>query len=837
MSRIIRKVLFGLLIILLLIALSAAIFIPYSIRRSFPRVGGEIRLGGLEAPVEVIRDEYGIPHIYATTQHDLFFAQGYVHAQDRFWQMDFWRHIGSARLAEMFGESQLDNDIFLRTLGWARIAEQELALLDENSLAILQAYADGVNAYLADHGGTALSLEYLFLRILNPGYQVEPWQPLHTLTWAKAMAWNLGGNMDQEIERAVLLQTLTPEQVASISPGYPSAHPLIVPDFHLGGKPSLQLSRGSEASPIEAAAPLLTDLRARLVALEQTLGARAIGLGSNSWVISGALTSSGSPILANDPHLGAQMPSIWHMVGLHCSPKGEACPFEVSGVSFAGAPGVIIGHNDRIAWGFTNLGPDVQDLYIEKINPDNPNQYEVNGEWREMELVHETILVSGGEPVELTVRYTRHGPVISDTTYLPEAFGNATGLDLPDPYAIALRWTALEPNFIFRAIWKFNRAEDWEEFREGAEELAAPAQNLVYADIDGNIGYQTPGWIPIRANGDGTMPVPGWTDEFEWTGYIPFDELPYSFNPPQGYIVTANNTVVGEDYPYLIHVVNDHGHRARRIVDLIENAPGPIDIAYVQRMQGDNKDLNAEKLVPYLLGTPIDPALEPARQLLEDWDFQAHMDSSAAALFESFWKNLLALTFHDELPEEFWPEGDSRWFVVFADLVEQPENAWWDDRRTPQVETRDEIFSQALTAAVAEMEKLLGNDPADWTWGDLHTLTLTNQTLGTSGIAPVEAIFNRGKFRTSGGSGIVNATGWDASETYEIRSLPSMRMIVDFSDLSQALMVHTSGQSGHTYHRHYVDMVDLWRNLEYLPMLWTREQVEASAEGVLRLVP
>jgi len=509
MSRSIRKVLFGLLIIFLLIALSAAIFIPYSIRRSFPRVEGEIRLDGLNAPVDVIRDDFGVPHIYATTQHDLFFAQGYVHAQDRFWQMDFWRHIGSARLAEMFGESQLENDIFLRTLGWARIAEQELALLDENSRAILQAYADGVNAYLADHGGTALSLEYLFLRLLNPGYQVEPWQPLHTLTWAKVMAWDLGGNLDQEIERAVLLQTLTPEQVASISPGYPPAHPLIAPDFQLGEKPPLQLARGGEDSPLEAAAPLLTDLRARLAALEKTLGSRTIGLGSNSWVISGELTGSGSPILANDPHLGAQMPSIWYMVGLHCTPKGEACPYEVSGVSFAGAPGVIIGHNDRIAWGLTNLGPDVQDLYIEKVNPDNPNQYEVNGEWRDMELVRETILVSGGEPVELTVRYTRHGPVISDTTYLPEEFGEAAELEFPDPYAIALRWTALEPNFIFRAIWKFNQAEDWEEFREGAEEFAAPVQNLVYADIDGNIGYQTPGSIPIRANGNGMLPVPG----------------------------------------------------------------------------------------------------------------------------------------------------------------------------------------------------------------------------------------------------------------------------------------------------------------------------------------
>jgi penicillin amidase len=385
----------------------------------------------------------------------------------------------------------------------------------------------------------------------------------------------------------------------------------------------------------------------------------------------------------------------------------------------------------------------------------------------------------------------------------------------------------------------FNRAANWEEFREAAQDFAAPAQNLLYADVDGNIGYQMPGKIPIRASGDGSLPVPGWTDAYEWTGYIPFEELPSSYNPPEGYIVTANNAVVGPDYPYLIATVFAHGHRAQRIVDMIENAPGPIDIDYMQEMQGDNKDLNAEILVPILLQVPVGIENEAYRQLLEDWNYQAHMDSPAAALFEVFWKNLMTLTFQDELTDETSPKGSSRWFEVFANLVEQPDSPWWDIPATTPIETRDFIFSMAFTAAVEEVKDTLGDNPDQWSWGDLHTLTLVNPSMGKSGFSFIDALFNRGRYRTSGGSEIVNATGWDASGEfpYEVGSLPSMRMLVDLSDLANSLTIHTTGQSGHTYHEHYVDMTDAWRTIQYHPMLWEQEQVKNGAEDTLLLSP
>ena len=822
-------------ILLILIALSSVAGYR-TVHRSFPQTAGEIHLAGLDGQVDVYRDEFGIPQVYAASEHDLFFAQGYLHAQDRFWQMDFWRHIGSARLSEMFGKDQVDTDKFLRTLGWARIAQQELDTIDPTSLATLTSYADGVNAYLADHQGSALSLEYAVLKLLSPDYRPEPWLPLHTMTWAKVMAWDLGGNMDDEIYQAILSSSLSQQQLAEIMPPYPPDAPIIVPN------PNTSLNHPQqtafERGRLAEALPALQRVANRSANLAALLGPSGADIGSNNWVISGRLTATGMPLLANDPHLGVQMPSIWYEIGLHCVNQNDACPYNVTGFSFAGVPGVIIGHNDQIAWGFTNVGPDVQDLYIEKINPDNPNQYEVNGQWVDMTLVDETIQIAGGDSIPLQVRYTRDGPLISDSYGPLEDFTSQAGIQLPETYALALRWTVLEPAPTFMAIWQFDRARNWDEFREAASNFAAPSQNLVYADVDGNIGYQMPGKIPIRAHGDGTLPVPGWTDDYQWTGYIPFEELPYAYNPPQGYIATANNAVVGPDYPYLITTGWDYGYRARRIVEMIKNAPGAIDSAYIQMMQADNKDLNAETLVPILLQIPLEDAnLQEARNLFKDWDYQDHMDSAPAALFAAFWKHLLSGTFHDELPESDLPSGGSRWFRVFQTLVDQPDSPWWDDHTTPEVETRDQIFALAFQAAVKELDSSLGKNPLDWAWGNLHQVTFRNATLGESGIAPLEAIFNRGGFRTSGGPSIVNATGWDASESYEVVSLPSMRMIVDLSNLSASLSMHTTGQSGHAYEPHYIDMADHWRNIEFHPMLWDRDQVVAASQAYLILLP
>lgn len=811
------------------------------VRRSFPQTNGDISISGLEHPVEILRDSFGVAHIYADSEHDLFFAQGFIHAQERFWQMDFWRHISAGRLAEMFGESQIETDRFLRTLGWARVAQQELELLDSESLATLTAYADGVNAYLSERSETELSLEYAVLGLLNPGYMPEPWEPVHTLAWAKVMAWDLGGNMDDEIRRAVLLKTLTPELLAEITPPYPADHPLIIPDDRSGAgrnPPSGSIEAAPGLFATEGVQAALSSAADRMLALEAFTAPRLSGIGSNSWVVSARRSATGSPLLANDPHLGIQMPSIWYEVGLHCTRQSENCRLNVTGFSFAGAPGVVIGHNNRIAWGFTNVDPDVQDLFIEKINPENPNQYDYQGEWVDMTLVDETIRVAGGEPVQLKVRYTRHGPLISGEYSSLEDLADTPAVELPESYAVALRWTALEPGTTFTAVWKMDFAQNWEEFRQAAAVFNVPSQNLVYADVDGNIGYQTPGNIPRRSAGDGRLPVPGWTGEYEWKEYIPFEELPSVFNPPEGYIVTANNDIAGSAYPDLISTDFDYGFRARRIVEMIGAASGAIDIAEIQRMQGDNLDPSAEFTFPVLSGLVIDdPGLRSRRDWLLEWDRQAYMDSPQAALYAVFWRNLLMRAFADQLPEDYAPGGGSYWFAVVRGLVAAPESGWWDDVRTPEREDRDRIFTLALQDAAAEIEDLLGRDQRSWRWGSLHGALFVNETFGQSGIAPIETLFNRGPFPASGGSSIVNATSWDASEGYAVSALPSMRMIVDLGNLENSLSIHTTGQSGHAFHPNYIDMADLWRRIEYHPMLWTAEQVQAMAAHRLRLVP
>jgi penicillin amidase len=853
-GKVLGRLLIGVTIIALLLAAGGLFYfksyLPNTVApKSFPQIDGEIKLQGLDGRVDVYRDNMGIPHIYASTLHDLFYAQGFIHAQDRFWQMDAWRHIGSGTLSEMFGKSQLETDSFLRTLGWRVVAQAEWDGMGIESKSILQAYTDGVNSYLKDHTGTALSLEYAVLGLLSPDYKVESWTPVNSLTWGKAMAWDLRGNMDEEIERAILLKSLTVQQVDQLFPPYPSDHPIIVNKLGNSSIPS-NINR-SQINAQEIPDNDLQAIQQNVSYLDTVLGRQGDGIGSNSWAVSGALTNTGMPILANDPHLSIQMPSIWYQVDMHCQPKSDKCPYEMGGFSFAGVPGIIIGHNDNIAWGFTNTGPDVMDLFIEKVNPDNPNQYEADGQWVDFQTRTETIKVVGDKPINITVRMTRHGPVIS-ATYGPlkdtntdnekdfKPFKDQSGVFLPDQYVIALAWTALNPSSPFEAIWGFNKAQNWDQFRSAARDFHVPAQNLLFTDTQGNIGYQMPGDVPIRKKGDGRFPVPGWTGEYDWTGFIPFDQLPYTLNPSEGFIVTANNEIPPAGYPFIITADWDYGFRANRIVDLIKAATDKIDIPYIQKMQGDMYDANAATLVPYLLSLkgPFNSEQTAALDVLKKWDFQAKSDSAAAAVFESFWRHLLQNTFNDDLPKDYWPDGGSRWDEVMRNLVKDPADPFWDDKTTKDVvENEDDIMNRSLKDAVKELDDIFGSDPAKWNWGDMHAATFRNQTLGESGVGLIENLFNRGPYPVGGGEAIIDATGWSIVDGYETNWLPSMRMILDMNDLTRSVTVHTTGESGHAYNKHYADMSPLWANIQYYPMLWDQTSVAAQSEGHLILHP
>jgi len=809
--RTVLRILLILLVVVLILGL-AGFGVGYAtVRRAWPQTRGTLQVPGLQAPVTVIRDRWGVPHIYASNPHDLFFAQGYVHAQDRFWQMEFWRRLSSGRLAEVLGKSALPTDRFVRTIGWHRAAAQDWERADPETRAVLEAYAEGVNAYISTHKGR-LGLEFTLLGLTGKKFDPEPWTPVHSIAWGKVMAWDLGGNMSYELLRAGIIARLGTGAVPDLMPAPPPDRPVIVPH---------PLTQATLQSIPEA------------VFTTHFLG-EGDDLGSNNWVIAGSRTETGMPLLANDPHLGLQMPSIWYEVGLHCEPEGPDCPYNVVGASFAGVPGVVIGHNDRIVWGVTNVNPDVQDLFIEKVNPENPNQYEYRGRWEDMQIIREEIRVAGQEePVVVFARITRHGPIINDIVGGEEEDWSYGWQPL------ALSWTALQPGTLTRSILLLNRAQNWEDFREALSYWDVPSQNFIYADVDGNIGYQMPGRIPIRGKGDGSVPVPGWTGEYEWVDYIPFDDLPRAFNPPEGYIVTANNAVVGPDFPYLLTV--DWGDRtalrAQRIVELIEELT-PISVDDMKAIQGDNLSVWTRTVLPYVTALSTDdPRLKEALDLLRAWDGRSTRDSAAAALFESFRLHLTERTFRDDLGDSLLRQAKSPVLYALEPVVKDPQSPWFDDRRTPKTETRDEILLLALKDAVAELTERLGPNMEKWRWGDLHTATFKNQALGQSGIAWIERIFNRGPVATDGTAGAVNNTGYSLNAPYDVRSGPSYRQIVDAGDWSRSVSMHTTGQSGHPFHRHYDDMIDPWRNIQYHPMLWSRTEVEAQAEGILRLVP
>jgi penicillin amidase len=887
-----------------------------TVRASFPQTKGSITLDGLSGPVDVKRDGNGIPQIYASSDEDLFMAQGFVQAQDRFYEMDVRRHLTSGRLSEMFGKSQVDNDEFLRTLGWDRVAKQEYdSKLSDSTKKYLQAYAKGVNAYLDGKKAEEISLEYTALGFAND-YKPEKWTPVDSVAWLKAMAWDLRGNMQDEIDRALMTSRLGPKQIADLYPRYPyDRNKAIVQEGGYdevsetfgqdgdgnGGSGTDPGTSGSEdgdgvpdgSTGLEGAsdgtadgAALETQLSGLYRVLEdlpEAVGVNGNGIGSNSWVVAGRHTITGKPLLANDPHLSASLPSVWYQMGLHCRAVSDKCQFDVSGYTFAGLPGVIIGHNKDIAWGMTNSGVDVTDLYLEKLTGDG---YLLDGKVKPFETREETIKVAGGASKTIVVRETNNGPLLSDRDdELVKAGRKATvdtaAPDRGDGYGIALRWTALDPGTSMDAVFAMDRAAGWEDFRAAAALFDVPSQNLVYADTKNHIGYTLPGKIPTRADGhDGSVPAPGWDSKYRWKGFIDQDELPYEFDPERGYIVTANQAVVDQDdYPYTLTRDWGYGTRSQRINDLIESkikGGGKVSTDDMRQMQLDNSSEIAKLLVPHLLKVDIDdPDVREAQKLLEGWDYTQDADSAAAAYFNSTWRNILKLAFGNKLPKELrvkgqclWveptdttgpadedrkvrecgrrdadqaqPDGGDRWFEVVRSLMNDKDSDWWT---TPEVGTRDgatnrdELFERAMVDARWELTAKLGKDIDTWSWGRLHRLFLKNQTLGTEGPGFLQYMLNRGPWKLGGGEATVNATGWNAAGGYGVVWVPSMRMVVNLADLDKSRWINLTGASGHAYNAHYTDQTDKWAKGELLPWAFTEQAVDQRTSDTLVLKP
>ncbi len=557
--------------------------------------------------------------------------------------------------------------------------------------------------------------------------------------------------------------------------------------------------------------------------LPALLGPPSSALGSNAWVVHGSRTASGRPLLVNDTHLGLSMPSAWYENGLH---GGR---FEVVGFSFPGVPLVLVGHNGHIAWGISNMCGDVQDVYVETRN--RQGQFLTGGGWREPQVLREEIPVRGGKPVALAVTVTRHGPVINEV----ESLGG--------PQPVALRWTGHEGGRLLDSLAAVDLAADWPAFRQALSVWPAPALNFVYADDAGNIGYQAAGKIPLRSpRHPGTLPVAGATDDYEWRGMVPWEGMPRLFNPAAGYIVAANNRVVGDGYPYRIAEDYADPYRAQRIADLLAATPR-VAVADVERIQADTYSLPAAALRPYLLA--VQPANELQRQALGQvraWDLRFRPESAGATIYYAWYRALLEDIVADEVGDDLMK--DFRGFVagqtpMFIRLMAQPNHPWFDDRRTPRVETRDDIVRRALGESLDRLRQRLGGDPAAWQWGKLHTAFLAHPPFGQSGIAPLERLFNGEAVPLPGDGMSVDANGANPNPRRLYRSGfgVTQRMIVDLADLSRSLAVNSTGQSGHLFHPHREDQIRPWSRGEYHPMLWSPQAVAAGARERLLLEP
>jgi penicillin amidase len=786
------------------------------IRRPLPQTDGTLTAPGLCAPVEIVRDRWGVPHIYAENNADLFFAQGYVHAQDRLWQMELQRRTALGQLAEIFGSVALDSDRFLRVLGFGRVARGEALALGDPEREAVTAYCRGVNAFLAANW-RRLPIEFAILRC-----RPRPWEPADVLAFGKVMALDLSTNWTSEIIRARIVATLGAVRAALLDPERAAADPLTLPDA--------AYTADFGAGALRAAA-----------AAEPFAGERDGTQGSNAWVVGGGCTASGGPLLANDPHLALSMPALWYENHLH---GGD---YAVTGATIPGTVGVTIGHNARIAWGVTNGMNDIQDLYIERPDPADPTgaRYEFRGAWEEATIVREEIAVRE-RPLRarirvetVTVRITRHGPIISDL--LPPGATNA-----PDEATLALRWTALEPGHLQRAILALNRAGDWATFRAALRDWTVPPQNFVYADVAGHIGYALGGAIPLRAQGDGRLPVPGWTGEWEWTGTIPPDENPHALDPAAGFVVTANNRIVGDEYLHPLPGEWAPGYRAARIRELLARGSrhdaASFGRIHADRLSAPGRALAALARAGRLPPLPDEPLAATARDVLAIWDGNLIDDSVAGAIAATLLVALQERAYHAIAGPLSMPVG----LGAFTTL---PGRAFLQ-RSLPRLlgalgggdaswlapgDTTGAILRDAWRATLAALRTEQGDEIALWRYGTDHTLTLRHP-LGALG--PLNRLFDRGPFPQGGdlntvcmGSRTFSPAGVD------FYNGPSYRQICDPIDWDASRSVYPGGQSGHPASPHYADLLRLWLHDSYHPMLWSRTAIAEAAEATLTLAP
>jgi penicillin G amidase len=849
--RLVVKLLVGLVALAAIIAAGGY----WYLRQSLPVVNGSVTVEGLTAPVEIVRDGDGIPHITAEHKRDAFFGLGYVHAQDRLWQMEFQRRIGHGRLSEIFGAAALSQDRFLRTAGFGRAARSAWEHLPADARKEIDAYVAGVNAFIDTHHGRQLPPEFSLLR-----FEPEPWTGADVIVWVKMMAWDLSANYSTELLRYDLVARLGEDKAAQLMPPYPRDGLTIVT-----GDPTSTPGHDVESS---AAAPRPAPVAKRAASRESPLatldrdptaaaswstqfaralsnghpavtdflldGMRTEALGSNNWVVDGTVTATGKPLLANDPHLATHIPSLWYLA--HMS-AGE---FDVIGATLPGAPAVAIGRNAHIAWGETNVAADVQDLYLERLDPDGKAALFRDG-FEPLRIVSEEIKVKDAASVRIDVRISRHGPLISDAVNANNATAAERASDGQSPPVLpplAFRWTALDDeDQTVVAFLKLNEARNWDEFTAAMRPFVTPSQNFVYADVDGHIGYFLPGRIPVRAAGDGSAPAQGWTGQQEWTGWIPFDDLPRVLDPPTHFIVTANHRPNPQNDPRMIGLEYPEPYRAQRITDLLVGRHG-LTANDFRAIQADTQSLHARALLPLMLELvdPSDPHDRQAVEVLRTWKHDVARDSGAAPLFEAWFLKLAPVIVGDDLGPALVDRYEGRYSYVTRFLVEtltRDDDAWCDDQGTPARETCRQAVTRALHEGVAALRERFRTEMPSWRWGVVHPAVFPHQ--GLDAVAALRPILNR-SIENGGDWSTVNVGSVAADHKYEQRAIPGYRQIVDLSPANDSRFLDAVGQSGHFLSPRYDDFLTSWQQVEHRPMRMTRAAFEPGAIGTLHLL-
>ncbi|MBD5798247.1 beta-lactam antibiotic acylase [Bacillus pseudomycoides] len=752
--------------ILLFLLVIAAVFVNAFVMKSMPKVEGTVHVSGLQKSVQVTRDERGVPHIKAENEHDLYFSQGYVQAQDRLFQMDLSRRQASGTLSEVVGKAALDKDKLFRTLGLRRAAEASVSQYTGEAKDALESFADGVNAFIKEAKKDGkLPVEFHLL-----GYEPAEWTPVDSLTIGKYMAFDLGGHWHGQAFRFWALQHLSKEQAYELFPTYPTDAPRL-----------LALLNNLDVNVASGFAKAIIPPESN---------------GSNNWVVSGEKSASGMPILADDPHLSLATPSIWYQTHL------EMKDINVSGVIFAGIPGVMLGHNKQIAWGVTNTGPDVQDLYIEKRNPDNPNEFLYNDKWEKATIVNEPIKVKGEKTIPYEVTITRHGPVISEFAYKNK-----------DEAVFALRWTALEPSAELKAVLNMNKATNWTEFESALEDFHTPTQNFLFASTDGTIAYKANGNIPIRKKGDGILPVLGWTDEYEWEGYIPFDKLPKVINPEQDFISTANNKIINDDYPYHISHIWAQPYRQMRIQEFLQEKD-KLTTKDLQTLQMDQKNLQAREFVPVFVKelnkVNVSDVEKQGLKELTNWDFYDNKEKAAPLIFHLWMKEISNTLFSKEIPKDVMGLFEGKQQVVEQLIRKQMngENSVWFSKHGGFKEVLHTSYSKVMK----KLEKQYGSDVTKWKWGEYHKLSFTHPMSQSSRL--LGFFFNREKAVPVGGSNItVQAASY--GDDGIVNHGASWRFVIDTKDMSNGYHIVGPGQSGHFKSDWYHDQIEDWVNGNY----------------------